>query len=227
MKRAIFCIPLAALALTAGAASAGAVGNPIVHVKGGAVQGVAVTGGYVFRGLPYAAPPTGDLRWRPPQPPAAWHGVRDASSYAPSCLQKPSLFVPPGPQSEDCLYLNVSTPTLAGHGRGLPVLVWIHGGGLTQDGALNYDGTQLAANGIVVVTIKYRLGAFGFLAHPALASHPGGPSGSYGLMDQQAALRWVRHNIAQFGGDGHNVTIACPCSRTSFRTARAGSSSGR
>ncbi len=208
-SRTAFCIVLAALTLTAGAASAGASGGgPIVHIKGGAVQGVAVSSGYAFRGLPYAAPPTGDLRWRPPQRPASWHGVRDASSYAPSCLQKPSLFVPPGPQSEDCLYLNVSTPTLARHGRGLPVLVWIHGGGFTQDGALNYDGTKLAANGVVVVTINYRLGAFGFLAHPALASHPGGPSGNYGLMDQQAALRWVQQNIARFGGDANDVTIA-------------------
>ena len=88
------------------------------------------------------------------------------------------------------------------------MLVWIHGGGFTQDGALNYDGTKLAADGIVVVTINYRLGALGFLAHPALASRPGGPAGNYGLMDQQAALRWVKHNIAAFGGDPHNVTIA-------------------
>jgi para-nitrobenzyl esterase len=207
--RAVVCAAVAALTLTAGAASARTTGGgPIVHIKGGAVQGVAVAGGYAFRGLPYAVPPTGDLRWRRPHPPASWTGVRDATSYAPSCPQKPNLFQPPGPQSEDCLYLNVSTPTVARHGRGLPVLVWIHGGGLTQDGALNYDGTKLAANGMVVVTINYRLGAFGFLAHPALASHPGGPSGNYGLMDQQAALRWVRHNIAQFGGDPDNVTIA-------------------
>ena len=174
--RAVVCAAVAALTLTAGAASARTTaGGPTVHIKGGAVQGLDVPGGYAFRGLPYAAPPTGDLRWRRPHPPASWAGVRDASSYAPSCPQKPNLFQPPGPQSEDCLYLNVSTPTLSGHGGGLPVLVWIHGGGFTQDGALNYDGTKLAANGIVVVTINYRLGAFGFLAHPALASHPGGP----------------------------------------------------
>jgi para-nitrobenzyl esterase len=112
--------------------------------------------------------------------------------------------------SEDCLYLNVSTPALPSHGEGgRPVLVWIHGGGLTQDAALDYDGTKLAANGgIVVVTINYRLGLLGFLAHPALASRPGGPTGNYGLMDQQQALRWVRQNIEQFGGDPHNVTIA-------------------
>jgi para-nitrobenzyl esterase len=181
--------------------------NPIVTLHSGAVRGVAVLGGYAFRGLPYAAPPTGDLRWRPPQPPASWNGVRDASAYAPSCLQKRNLFQPPGPESEDCLYLNVSTPTLRSDAK-RPVLVWIHGGGFTEDGALNYDGSKLAAGGIVVVTINYRLGALGFLAHPALASRPGGPAGNYGLMDQQAALRWVKHNIAQFGGDPRNVTIA-------------------
>jgi para-nitrobenzyl esterase len=181
--------------------------DPIVVTRGGAVRGVAVPGGYAFRGLPYAAAPTGDLRWRPPRHPASWSGIRDATHYAPSCPQKPNLFQPPGLQSEDCLYLNVSTSTLR-HDAKRPVLVWIHGGGFTQDGALNYDGSKLAANSIVVVTINYRLGALGFLAHPALASRPGGPAGNYGLMDQQAALRWVRHNIARFGGDPHNVTIA-------------------
>jgi para-nitrobenzyl esterase len=115
--------------------------------------------------------------------------------------------VPPGRQSENCLYLNVSTPTLR-HNAKRPVLVWIHGGGFTEDGALNYDPTKLAAGGLVVVTINYRLSALGFLAHPALAERSGGPAGNYGLMDQQAALKWVRHNIAQFGGDPHNVTIA-------------------
>ena len=114
---------------------------------------------------------------------------------------------PPGTISEDCLNLNVYTPTLRS-GSDRPVLVWIHGGGLVQDGGRNYDGTKLAADGTVVVTINYRLGALGFLAHPALASRPGGPAGNYGLMDQQAALRWVQRNIAQFGGDPHNVTIA-------------------
>jgi para-nitrobenzyl esterase len=206
------------VALTLGASGAAQVGissgaasasdeSPIVIAGDGAVRGVAVPGGYAFRGLPYAAPPTGELRWRPPQPPAAWNGVRDASAYAPSCLQKPNLFQPPGPQSEDCLYLNVSTPTLRSDAK-RPVLVWIHGGGFTQDGALNYDGTKLAGNGIVVVTINYRLGALGFLAHPAFASRHSGPAGNYGLMDQQAALRWVKHNIARFGGDPDNVAIA-------------------
>ena len=141
-------------------------------------------------------------------------GVRDATQFAPSCPQPPSPFAPPGPFSEDCLYLNVYTPTLSisdmrsGDQDSRPVLVWIHGGGLTEEAGRNYDGSKLAADGTVVVTINYRLGALGFLAHPALASRPGGPAGNYGLMDQQAALRWVRDNIAQFGGDPHNVTIA-------------------
>jgi para-nitrobenzyl esterase len=209
------CAALAALAIPAtggGAADAAASGvgtAPIVKISGGVVRGVAVPGGSAFRGLPYAAAPTGDLRWRPPRPPDAWHGVRDATQFAPSCPQAPSPFLPPGERDEDCLYLNVSTPTLQSRRRGdRPVLVWIHGGGFTQDAGRNYDGTELAADGTVVVTINYRLGMLGFLAHPALAPRPGGPAGNYGLMDQQAALRWVEGNIREFGGDPHNVTIA-------------------
>jgi len=188
-------------------ASAGA--NPIVRIDGGLIRGAGVAGAYSFRGLPYAAPPTGNLRWRPPQPAAAWPGVRDATKFGPSCPQSTvnNPFLPPGPIGEDCLNLNVYTRTLRDR-IGRPVLVWIHGGGLIQDGGRNYDGTKLTAAGTVVVTINYRLGALGFLAHPALASRPGGPAGNYGLMDQQAALRWVQRNIAQFGGDPHNVTIA-------------------
>jgi len=181
-------------------------GDPTVTIEGGAVRGVAVAGGYAFRGLPYAAPPTGNLRWRAPQPPAAWNGVRDATQFAPSCPQ-PVPFTMTVVGDEDCLYLNVSTPTLR-RGADRPVLVWIHGGGWTQGAGSDYDGTKLAAEGIVVVTINYRLGALGFLAHPALASVSGGPSGNYGHMDQQAALRWVQRNIGRFGGDPDNVTIA-------------------
>jgi para-nitrobenzyl esterase len=207
MRAALVVLTLAVPgAVLVGSASAQA-GGPVVATSEGAVQGVAVPGGFAFRGLPYAAPPTGDLRWRAPQRPASWRGIRDATQFAPSCPQKPSPFQPPGPQSEDCLYLNVSTPAVD-HDARRPVLVWIHGGGLTQDAALNYDATKLAADGIVVVTINYRLGVFGFLTHPAFASSPGGPSGNYGLMDQQAALRWVKHNIDRFGGDPHAVTIA-------------------
>jgi len=190
-------------------AAAGSISRaaPIVRIEGGAIGGAAVSGGYEFLGLPYASPPTGALRWRPPQPPADWDGIRDATQVGPSCPQPASPFAPPPPFSEDCLYLNVYTPTLRRDGD-KPVLVWIHGGGFTEDGARNYDGSKLAADGTVVVTINYRLGALGFLAHPALASRAGGPAGNYGLMDQLAALRWVKRNIAQFGGDPHNVTIA-------------------
>src|SRR5512133_2975789 len=205
--------PLAALtfaasgAATVGTGSAPGGSAPIVRTDSGAVRGVAVTGGYVFRGLPYAAPPTGDLRWRAPRLPASSRGVRDATQYAASCPQQPSGFAGPGPFSEDCLYLNVSTPTVRRQAQ-RPVLVWIHGGGFTQDASRNYDASKLSAAGIVAVTINYRLGALGFLAHPALASRPDGPAGNYGLMDQQAALRWVRANIATFGGDPRDVTIA-------------------
>jgi para-nitrobenzyl esterase len=186
---------------------------PVVHVDGGRVQGVTGTSVTTFLGIPYAAPPLGTLRWRPPQPVRPWHGVRDASQFGPSCPQDlvrmRNPFLPPGPISEDCLYLNVYTPSVGqGGSRGRPVLLWIHGGGLVQDGARNYDGSKLAADGAVVVTINYRLGALGFLANAALASTPGGAAGNYGLMDQQAALRWVQRNIARFGGDPGNVTIA-------------------
>jgi para-nitrobenzyl esterase len=217
----VCCAALAALTLaTAGATAAkagvatavsGSGGDPIVTTSDGAVRGVAGPGSTVdaFLGLPYAAPPTGNLRWRPPQHPAHWQGVRDATAFAPSCPQNPNVnpFLPPGPTSEDCLYLNVYTPTLR-HEASRPVLVWIHGGALTQDAGRNYDPAKLAADGIVAVTINYRLGALGFLAHPALASRPGGPAGNYGLMDQQAALRWVQANIGRFGGNPHDVTIA-------------------
>jgi para-nitrobenzyl esterase len=218
VRRAAFCavsavsVAVAALAASAaGAVASPASGgaNPIVRTDDGFVRGAAGSGVDSFLGVPYAAPPTGNLRWRPPQPAAAWTGVRDATQFGPSCPQSTvnNPYLPPGPISENCLYLNVYTPA-SGSSSGRPVLVWIHGGGLTVDGARNYDGTKLAADGTVVVTINYRLGALGFLAHPALASRPGGAAGNYGLMDQQAALRWVQRNIAQFGGDPRNVTIA-------------------
>lgn len=220
------CAALAALTLATAGATAATAGSrtaaagsrsggaPIMTTDDGAVRGATAGSINEFLGIPYAAPPTGNLRWRPPQPPAEWRGVRDATQFAPSCPQPPSLFAPPGAFSEDCLYLNVYTPALpnsdvrSGGRHSRPVLVWIHGGGLTEEAGRNYDGSKLAADGTVVVTINYRLGALGFLAHPALASRPGGPAGNYGLMDQQSALRWVRENIAQFGGDPHDVTIA-------------------
>ncbi|MGW7684099.1 carboxylesterase/lipase family protein [Kribbella sp. NPDC054772] len=217
--RVVFAAGAAALAAlvggltVTGAADASTTSNartsstdPVVATGNGVVRGLTVDGTSAFRGLPYAAPPTGNLRWRAPQAAASWRGVRDATSYAPGCPQAPGI-APPGQLQEDCLYLNVQTPAVHSATK-RPVLVWIHGGGLIQDSGSNYDGTKLAKAGAVVVTINYRLGALGFLAHPALASRPGGAAGNYGLMDQQAALRWVQRNIGQFGGDAHNVTIA-------------------
>lgn len=210
------CTTLTALAVTmvpamaAASPSASAASNgdgTVVSIRDGDLRGATTSSGFAFLGVPYAAPPVGELRWRPPARPRSWHGVRDATQYGASCPQGPSGFAGPGPFSEDCLFLNVATPTLR-RNADRPVIVWIHGGGLTQDASRNYDGSKLAASGVVVVTINYRLGALGFLAHPALASRPGGPAGNYGWMDQQAALRWVQRNIEAFGGDPHNVTIA-------------------
>jgi para-nitrobenzyl esterase len=158
-----------------------------------------------YLGIPYAAPPSGPLRWRPPQPPAHWHGIRTATQFAPHCPQPTGVFGRAS-TSEDCLYLNVFAP--AGHpDSGLPVMVWIHGGAFVGGESDDYDPSGLVTDGVIVVTINYRLGALGFLAHPALADRPGGPTGDYGLMDQQAALRWVQRNIRAFGGDPRNVTI--------------------
>lgn len=166
-----------------------------------------------FRAIPYALPPVGPRRWRAPEAAPPWEGVRDARAFAPQCIQTPypaqSVFARPHrPDSEDCLYLNVWTGAEAG--ADAPVLVWIHGGGLTRGtGATDaYDGTALARLGAVVVTINYRLGAFGYLAHPALsAESPRGVSGNYGYLDQVAALRWVQAHIEAFGGDPERVTI--------------------
>jgi para-nitrobenzyl esterase len=199
------CAAVAVLALPAVAAAGPA---PTVKVHGGAVRGATAPGGLVYRGVPYAAAPTGARRWRAPQAPAAWRGVRDATAFAPICPQPETPFTA-GKVSEDCLYLNVSTPSVRPQdGQRRPVLVWFHGGGYVLGAGSDYDPARLAAAGTVVVTVNYRLGALGFLAHPALADHPGGPAGNYGLMDQQAALRWVRDNIARFGGDPRKVTIA-------------------
>jgi para-nitrobenzyl esterase len=160
---------------------------------------------YEFLGIPYAAPPVGPLRWRAPQPPAHWPGIRAATQFAPHCPQPIGVFGRAS-TSEDCLYLNVFAP--AGHRRAeLPVMVWIHGGGFVGGESDDYNPSWLVADGVIVVTINYRLGALGFLAHPALADRPGGPTGDYGLMDQQAALRWVRDNIRAFGGNPRDITI--------------------
>lgn len=189
----------------------GAAGQaPVARTATGPVRGLSVDQVDVYRGLPYARPPVGDLRFRDPQPVAAWSGVRDASAFAPACLQTGVSM--PGerwsPSSEDCLYLNVWKPEGAEPGS-LPVIVWIPGGGFTNGSTSIplYDGVRLAGRGAVVVTVAYRLGALGFLAHPELTAEAGS-SGNYGLMDQIAALEWVRDNIAAFGGDPQRVTVA-------------------
>lgn len=167
----------------------------------------------VFRGIPFAAPPVGDARWKPPADAATWKGQRLATDFGPSCMQQPypegSFFWRPARlSSEDCLYLNVWTSAAPGEKR--PVMVWIHGGSLTRgSGATTtYNGTNLALKGVVLVTINYRLGVFGYFAHPELiAESPNKAAGNYGLLDQVKALEWVQENIGAFGGDPDNVTI--------------------
>jgi para-nitrobenzyl esterase len=187
------------------ATSAARSGGLVVGTADGAVRGKTVAATDEFLGIPYAAPPVGPLRWRPPQPPKAWSGVRAATSFAPHCPQPSSSFGVAS-SSEDCLYLNVFTPAGA-RARNLPVMVWVHGGSLRTGAGDEYNPTGLVGHGVIVVTINYRLGALGFLADAALASRPGGPSGNYGLMDQQAALRWVQRSIHGFGGNPGNVTL--------------------
>jgi para-nitrobenzyl esterase len=209
---------IALSALVAGALVAGASAAPaapssprtglVVTTAGGTLRGMTAGTTDEFLGIPYAAPPVGPLRWQPPQPAARWTGIRDATAFAPHCPQPPSGFGVAS-TSENCLYLNVFTPAGARTGgRDLPVMVWIHGGAFITGESDDYDPAALVRHGVIVVTINYRLGALGFLADAALASHPGGSTGNYGLMDQQAALRWVQANIARFGGNPRHVTLS-------------------
>lgn len=202
---------LAALTLLAGCARGepSAVDVPpdpaVVHTAAGAVRGTVAADHRQFAGVPYAAPPIGPLRWQPPAPANAWTGLRDATRPGPRCIQDTSNDLDRRATSEDCLNLNVWTPPPSGELR--PVIVWIHGGAFLNGSGDVYNARRLTSRGdIIVVTINYRLGALGFLAHPALG--PPGDVGNYGLADQQAALRWVRDNIAGFGGDPDKVTIA-------------------
>lgn len=206
MLRALIVGGLSMIALVASA-------EPVLDTPAGRMRGEAVGGLHAFKGIPYAHPPVGTARWKPPQALPRWSGVHDATRFGPACIQPQSragsIYADdPQSMSEDCLSLNVWAPQDA---RGAPVFVWIHGGALTTGASSQslYDGTRLAEQGLVVVSINYRLGILGYLAHPQLsAESPHGISGNYGLLDQIEALRWVRGNITAFGGDPDNVTIA-------------------
>jgi len=182
-----------------------------VLTESGSVEGVEADGIVVFKGIPFAAPPVGKLRWRAPQPVAPWRGVRSADNFSPVCMQQGS-YPPDAPHehsNEDCLYLNIWTPSGA-RSKKLPVMFWIHGGALQNGSASTplYAGDRLARYDVIVVTANYRLGVFGFLAHPDLTRESdNGTSGNYGLQDQLAALQWVKRNIAAFGGDPDQVTV--------------------
>jgi para-nitrobenzyl esterase len=187
-----------------------AAGPDTVKVAQGTLHGQVAGDVVSFKGVPFAAPPVGELRWKPPQAPASWKGVREAAAYGASCMQMgQARSGGTQNQSEDCLYLNVWRPAKAPSAK-LPVMVWIHGGAFIQGSgsAAIYDGTHFAERGVVLVTVNYRLGRLGFFAHPALtAENAKGPLGNYGLMDNIAALKWVKANAAAFGGDPNNVTV--------------------
>jgi para-nitrobenzyl esterase len=204
-------IVASSMALFPSPARAGAAGSsgPVVRIVAGRLQGASVKGLEIFKGIPYAQPPVGKLRWEPPQPVMPWKGIRPARVYGHDCMQLPMphdfawLRTTP---SEDCLYLNVWAP--AHPARPLPVIVWIYGGGFVNGGTspAPYGGAAFARRGLVFVSFNYRLGRFGFFAFPAL-TRKGGLFGNYAFMDQITALKWVRRNIAAFGGDPHEVTI--------------------
>jgi para-nitrobenzyl esterase len=245
-RRGVGLFWFAACLWIAGAWVGSAIAAPMVTIESGAVEGVASAGIDSFKGIPYAAPPVGSLRWRAPQKAIPWAGVRKADAFGNVCISPPDDpddFKGRPPESEDCLTLNIWRPEGA-HG-GLPVLVWIHGGGLIAGSSAlpAYDGAAFAKRGIILVSLNYRLGAFGIFAHPALTREKadGGWLGNYGLMDQIAALRWIQGNIGAFGGDPAKVTIfgesaggasvdmlmALPAARGLFRAAISESGYGR
>ncbi|MBO7487320.1 MAG: carboxylesterase family protein [Bacteroidales bacterium] len=195
--------------------------NPVLEIEGGKIQGVqsSVKGVYIYKGIPFAAPPVGDLRWKEPQPVVPWDGIRMADTFGPGAVQAnhdssnpwTSEFYWEDPEfSEDCLYLNVWTPAPGKPEKKLPVAMWIHGGAYTGGWGYEpeFDGKIWAQKGVVLVTINYRLGVFGFMCHPLLTEEsPHHVSGNYGILDQIAALKWIYANIAAFGGDPDNITV--------------------
>lgn len=217
MRIKSFIAALFASAVVAGCSPA----NPVLDIDGGKVQGVesSVKGVYIYKGIPFAAPPVGALRWKEPQPVIPWEGIMLADTFGPGAMQAQhdssnpwtSEFYWEDPEfSEDCLYLNVWTPAPGKHEKKLPVAMWIHGGAYTGGWGYEpeFDGKVWAEKGVVLVTINYRLGIFGFLNHPFLAEEsPNHVSGNYGILDQIAALKWIHANIAAFGGDPDNITI--------------------
>ena len=210
--RRVWAAAMAVVITAIAATAAVAAGPDTVRIDAGELHG-AVSGAVAsFKGIPYAEPPVGALRWTPPRKAAPWSAPKAATAFGPSCPQGPPVAsllagAASGPTSEDCLTLNVWAPVGA---KGAPVMVWLHGGGNEQGGSAvpYYDGTSFARDGVVLVTVNYRLGPLGFFAHPALVkAAPGEPAGNYGLMDQIAALEWVKRNVRAFGGDPSRVTV--------------------
>jgi para-nitrobenzyl esterase len=210
----LICLTAMAASLLAGCGGSGTQTATAENqlLESGPISGTLEDGIWTYKGIPYAAPPVGELRWKEPQPVEAWTEVRPCTEYGPACPQPEadiSGFMEIDETDEDCLYLNVWTPA-EGPGESLPVMVWIHGGAFTTGSGSQeiYNGHYLAEKGVVVVTINYRLGPLGFMAHPLLSEEsPHGVSGNYGLLDQIASLEWVKENIEAFGGDPDNITV--------------------
>lgn len=179
-----------------------------VDVTGGTIEGVEQDGLFTYKGIPFATPPVGDLRWKSPQPVISWEGVKKADAFCHACTQASGAMGNTAPVSEDCLYLNVWTPAKMTDDK-IPVIYWVHGGGYSGGSTSTpmYDGTGFAKKGVVMVSVAYRVGPFGFLAHPELSRESGHGSGTYGIQDMIAGLKWVNENIVRFGGDPSNVTI--------------------
>lgn len=217
-KFSLFILAFMALAFTSCKDS-----NPVLTIEGGKIQGVPTSaeGIIAYKGVPFAAPPVGDLRWKEPQPVIAWEGVKIADKYGAAAMQNiwdPTSFYgrewrasDSAQFNEDCLYLNIWTPAAGQKDKKLPVAMWIHGGGYREGFAYEPEmdgGVDWASRGVILVTVTYRLGVLGFLSHPLLSKEsPNGVSGNYGVMDQAAALKWINKNIEQFGGDPNNITV--------------------